>query len=60
MENDYAIVIGVEYYEGIHPLAGPHGDLERFLAWIKDEAGGNIKDDNIKTFISTPTFTPAG
>jgi len=63
---DFAVVIGVEYYQQNTPLGGPHSDTEKFMDWLLDPDGGGLPRDaadpksspNVLKLLSTPTYTP--
>lgn len=58
-ENDYGIVIGIEFYkEALGQLKGPHADAKRFSDWLLNPQGGNLPAKNVKLLQSTETYDP--
>lgn len=58
-ENDYGVVIGIEYYKGsLSQLKGPHADAQKFRDWLVSSQGGNLPTKNVKILKSTKTYTP--
>ena len=60
MENDYAVIIGLQNYPGIDDpengkpaLAGPENDANDFRDWIASEQGGNVPGQNIRLILSS-------
>ena len=55
MQDDYAVVIGINWYPGLSHLDGPVNDAHNFRAWLLDAVGGNVPDRNIKMILSPAT-----
>ena len=49
MVNDahYAVVVGIDRYPFIRDLKGPCNDARQFAAWLVDEAGGGLPQQNV-------------
>ncbi len=50
--DDHAIVVGITRYPGLRDLAGPENDARDFRAWLIDEAGGGVPEDQVKLIVS--------
>ena len=50
--NDYAVLVGITNYPGIHNLDGAVNDVKNFESWLLNE-GGLLKE-NIKQVITRP------
>lgn len=60
MNEDYAIIIGLQYYPGLDDpangqpaLCGPETDANDFEEWILSKTGGDVPPDNVKTIRSS-------
>jgi hypothetical protein len=56
MEEDYALIIGIDHYKpdgGLRMLNGPIRDAQKFKQWILDPAGGNLPEKNVVDLFST-------
>ncbi len=60
MEEDYAIIIGIQNYpdlddahNGFEPLSGPENDARGFEEWVKCTNGGAVPSHNIGTILSS-------
>ena len=52
----YAFIVGISSYPYIKPLSYADKDAELFRDFLKSNAGGNVKDDNI-TFLPNERAT---
>jgi Caspase domain len=50
---DRALVVGINVYPGMTPLAGAEGDALDFYAWVTSPSGGVIDKQNATLFISS-------
>jgi len=57
--RDYAILIGIRDYTENQQLHGPHKDAIDFKDWLTDLNLGNVPEENIGIFLSTPSYTPS-
>lgn len=46
-DQDYAVVVGINYYPGLGSLQGAEFDADQFAAWLVDPAGGGLPADNV-------------
>jgi len=58
MENDYAVIIGLQKYPGLDingtaPLSGAEKDALDFKGWILSTNHGNVNPENVKTILSS-------
>ncbi|MGL4597840.1 MAG: caspase family protein [Bacteroidia bacterium] len=56
MEEDYALIIGIDHYKpdgGLRMLNGPIRDANKFKQWLLDPNGGNIPKENTVELLST-------
>jgi hypothetical protein len=57
MENDWALVVGINHYPyavgGLAPLTGAARDAEKFFKWVIDPLGGAVPDDGIHSVLLT-------
>ena len=53
-EQDFALVVGINHYRALNPLDGAMDDARAFHHWLLAEAGGNLPEENITAFLSTP------
>ncbi len=53
-KQHHAIVIGINDYpkSGLKSLKGPVNDAREFYAWLRDPAGGNLPEANIRQILS--------
>jgi hypothetical protein len=65
MDNDYAVVVGLQTYPGYDdpangkpPLTGPENDANDFYEWLKSIDGGAVPDTNISCILSSK-YAPA-
>lgn len=62
-QDDWAIVVGVSFYQGIDSpdgqdrLEGPENDAQAFRDWLLSPAGGAVPDDHV-TLIRSSEFHP--
>lgn len=56
-ENTYALIIGVADYENVEDLEFADKDALAFKAFLKSKSGGEVPEENIKTFINTDANT---
>lgn len=55
--QDYAIVVGINYYPKLGSLEGAEYDADQFAAWLADPNGGALPDQNIRR-VRTCDFHP--
>lgn len=60
MENDFAVVVGLQHYPAIDdpangkpPLSGPENDANDFYKWVRSPEGGNVPEHNAKLILSS-------
>ena len=41
--NDYAVVVGINRYQGLNDLMGPENDAADFNAWLRKPTGGAVQ-----------------
>lgn len=68
MENDFAVIVGLQHYPAIDdpangkpPLSGPENDANDFNRWILCPNGGNVPKQNVKLILSSdylPVLAP--
>ena len=58
--EDYAIVIGISDYLGFKPLPAAEGDAVEFAKWLRDPAGGDIPDTQVKVIVTSDQVPVAG
>ncbi len=61
--EDFALVVGIDDYKALDGLDGAKNDAEAFVRWLRDPAGGDVPETNIKLFLSSsdpwaPTLEP--
>lgn len=66
MENDFAVIVGLQNYPGLddpakgrNPLSGPENDANDFKEWVASPAGGDVPEQNISLILSS-RFEPVG
>ena len=47
-DQDYAVVVGINYYPGLGSLKGAEFDADQFAAWLEDRAGGALPPGNVR------------
>ncbi|XOF32709.1 MAG: caspase family protein [Candidatus Electrothrix sp. YB6] len=52
-EEHHAVVIGINEYSEYPALKGPVTDAEDFYAWLCDQEGGNLPEENIRRLLSS-------
>lgn len=57
MNDDYAIVVGINHYPGLSPLEGAVLDADLFAAWLTRPDGGNVPAANV-TRLRTSDWHP--
>lgn len=57
--DHYAVVIGIQAYPGLTPLAGPCADARAFRDWLVDPTGGDVPPPNVHLLL-TSDFHPPG
>jgi hypothetical protein len=64
MENDWALVVGINHYPlttQLPPLSGAARDAEKFFKWVIDPLGGAVQNDKIHSLLlKSPDASPAG
>jgi hypothetical protein len=58
-DQDYALVVGIDYYPGLGSLAGAQYDADQFAAWLADPDGGGLPVANIRRIRSGDFHPPA-
>lgn len=53
--EDFALVVGINDYKALDALDGAKNDAEAFVRWLRDPAGGDLPEANVKVFLSTPS-----
>lgn len=53
--DDYALVIGINHYRSLDALDGAHRDAGQFAEWLKSPGGGDLPEENVGIFLSTPS-----
>ncbi|HZM44918.1 MAG TPA: hypothetical protein VFC14_08815 [Burkholderiales bacterium] len=56
--DDRGIVVGINTYPDIAPLAGPEKDAQEFYDWLVSEDGGDVPSDRVDKIVSSD-FQPA-
>jgi uncharacterized caspase-like protein len=63
--QDHAVVVGIETYGSLKPLAAPVRDANAFRAWLLSPDGGHLPPENVALILSsdykqhnTPTQNP--
>lgn len=51
--NDYAVVVGINEYEGLNDLRGPENDAADFDAWLRKATGGAVPAGNIARLLGS-------
>lgn len=59
MNDDHAIVVGINTYPGLSSLSGPCVDAQGFTDWLQASDGGAVPETNIHTVLTTQ-FHPPG
>ncbi|NTV96679.1 MAG: hypothetical protein HGA75_14920, partial [Thiobacillus sp.] len=57
-DQDYAIVVGINYYPGLGSLQGAEYDAGQFAAWLEDPAGGGLPPANVRRVRSSDFHPP--
>lgn len=58
MNDDHAIVVGINTYPGLSSLSGPCIDAQEFTGWLQAPGGGEVPANNIHTLLSTDFHPP--
>jgi hypothetical protein len=65
MEEDYAVIIGLQNYpglddpeNGVAPLSGSENDALNFKKWVVLDEGGNVPEQNVRVILSSDYPTP--
>ncbi len=56
MEEDYALIIGIDHYKpdgGLRTLNGPIRDAKKFKEWVLDAHGGDVPKEQVVDLFST-------
>lgn len=56
--DHYALLVAINTYPGLTNLAGPENDAAEFARWLKDPAGGDVAEPNVRLILSSD-FKPA-
>ncbi|GMQ98497.1 MAG: hypothetical protein BMS9Abin17_1012 [Acidimicrobiia bacterium] len=51
--NDYAVVVGINRYQGLNDLRGPENDAADFDAWLRKPTGGAVPGGNIARLLGS-------
>ncbi len=51
--GDRALVVGINVYPGLTPLAGAEGDAQDFYAWVTSPQGGGVAKENATLLVSS-------
>ena len=57
-DQDYAVVVGINYYPGLGSLQGAEYDADQFAAWLVDPAGGALRHSNVRRIRSSDFHPP--
>ncbi len=57
-DQDYAVVVGINYYPGLGSLKGAEFDADQFAAWLEDRAGGALPPGNVRRVRSRDFHPP--
>lgn len=53
--QDFALVIGINHYRSLNPLEGAHRDARQFVDWLRSPEGGDLPEENVGIFLSSPS-----
>lgn len=56
--QDYAVVVGINYYPGLGSLKGAEFDADQFAAWLEDPTGGGLPPGNVRRVRSCDFHPP--
>jgi hypothetical protein len=59
VNDDHAIVVGINEYPGLSSLSGPCADAQEFVGWLEDSDGGDVPGTQIHSLLTTH-FHPPG
>lgn len=57
-DQDYAVVVGINYYPGLGSLQGAEYDAEQFAAWLENPDGGGVPPGNVRRVRSSDFHPP--
>jgi hypothetical protein len=52
--EDFALVVGINDYKVLDSLDGAKHDAEEFVRWLRSPTGGDLPEENVKLFLSSP------
>jgi hypothetical protein len=58
--EDFAVVVGINKYPAIRPLAAAERDAVQFAEWLGNADGGDLPTDNIRLILSSNFPDPVG
>jgi len=57
--EDYAIVVGINYYPALRKLKAAEKDATLFAEWLMSPEGGGLPPDNVRLILSSNYEKPA-
>jgi hypothetical protein len=52
--EDFALVVGINDYRSLDALDGAKNDANAFLGWLRSPVGGDVPEENVGVFLSSP------